>query len=384
MAALLSVAIAVAPSFHAPALADEFVYLMGAQRFAETGSLNAVYYDVVPLLSTPFPFQDVHAPGYVILLGLVMRIVGSGYWTAVALNAAAFTLSTLLIWDSLRRLGRPRAARIAAGFFVLLPTSAIFSSWVMAEVTLGAAVLLALWIGIRFGKVLAGAILCGIALGVALLIRESAGFVVPALFGLFLRSRRELVAFALTATAFVAMVNIPLSEKRGPGGANLDKPLTGQAIGADAVFAAQAGDLSRAVELSLARAGANLHTIALGQLSSGERWILGLFSVVFVWGLLGAGRLPRDQLGLAVGLWLGFLALLAVLFLLFIVGAWSGYRYLLIMVPPLLLLTPEPSGARRLELTACLILGIAGFVANVKAVTAVLSSVSSETGVRSR
>ena len=340
--ALLVAAIAIVPARHAPANADEFVYLVGAQRYATTGSLDAVYYDLGPLLTTPFPFQDVHAPGYIMMLGLLMRLIGPGYWTAIVMNIFWLVLSSWLIWDTLRALGCRKLAPLSAACFLFVPTNAVYSAWVMSEVTLCAAVLVPFWIAARFGHRVSGALICGASLGLAILMRESAVFVAPALIGLLCRSRKSVVAFALGTALFVGLVFIPLSKNRGPGGANLSKPMAGQAVGAAAILATRSGDLLAAAKLSLARARRNAAQLASAGTFWPERLILGLYLTFFLWGLSGARRLNPQRRGLAIGLGLGFVGMIAVLFFFFIVGGWSGYRYLMVMTPPLLLALPEP------------------------------------------
>src|SRR6188508_2397310 len=88
-----------------PALVDEYVYLSGARHFALTGSLDARFYDVRAILARGHPHQDVHSPGYVILLGALTALVRGGYGTAVGLNAAAFVASALLVFVLARTLG---------------------------------------------------------------------------------------------------------------------------------------------------------------------------------------------------------------------------------------------------------------------------------------
>src|ERR1700682_2264579 len=99
-----------------PALADEFIYLASARHFAETGSLDARYYDGDAIVRRGHPHQDVHTPGYVLVLGVVMRLLGGRWGAALALNAIAYVASALFVHHLARALGLgDTAARVEIG-----------------------------------------------------------------------------------------------------------------------------------------------------------------------------------------------------------------------------------------------------------------------------
>jgi len=60
---------------HGVALSDEYVYVVGARYFADTGSLNARFYGTAPILAQGHPHQDMHPPGYALVLGSLMRLM---------------------------------------------------------------------------------------------------------------------------------------------------------------------------------------------------------------------------------------------------------------------------------------------------------------------
>ena len=336
--------VAVTPAYHGPGLADEFVYLLGAQRFAEDSSLNAIFYDAVAIIDKGFPHQDVHSPGYVMALGLFMRIMGPGYWSAVALNGLAFCLSAWLIWDITRQLGSKPTGLRAAACFAVLPTSAIFSSWVMAEVLLGATLLLAAWIAVRWGHRPSGGLMCGVAFGVAVLVRESALFGLPVIISLVSRSKRSLAAFLLSTVVFLGLVYAPLNRGRAPGGANFWAPGGGGVFGFEAAEAAARGHIGEAMRLALARASAN-GTAFVSANGDSDKAILILYSLIVAYVWSGLSRLTPRRQKLLVPLSIGLGTIVVVLFTFYVAGQWSGYRYLMLFLPLFLALLPEDCGS---------------------------------------
>lgn len=349
---------AVVPAYHGPGLSDEFVYMLGARRFAETGSLDAILYDSISIIKKGFPHQDVHSPGYVIVLGLFMRMVGSGYWSAVALNGLAYALSALLVWDMTRHWGSSRTAVVSAACFMFLPGPQIFASWVMAEVVLGVCLLLALWVAARWGDRAAGGFVCGVVFGIAILVRESALFGLPAVVALLSRSRRSVAGFAVGAALFLGLVYAPLSHARAPGGANFWAPGGGGVFGFQAVQAASAGRPMEALRLAFARASINGSELWTASMDS-DKAVLALYLLIPLWCFSGFSKLEPIRRRLLVGLSLGLLAMVTVLFFFYVVTQWSGYRYLMVLLPPFFTLLPETGKERRISHARA---GVAAFI----------------------
>ena len=320
---------------HGPALADEFIYLAGAKHLARSLSLDARFYDAEAILRQGHPHHDVHAPGYVILLGALMAVVRGTYWTAVALNVAAYVASALLVRGLALALGRsPRAAWASGALYLVLPAFLPYVFWAMAEVVLGALFLFTLWIGATRGDRKWGAALAGLLFGLTFLVRESALFGLPAVLGL-LAGRGRVRVFLAAALAFLVLVYAPLCRGRAQGGANFWAPASGRVFGYEAVQAAAAGRLSSAATLALGRASRNLAELFSPATAPVEKGILGLYGLMAL-GAAVARRGARPGRLMLGGLWLGLGAMLAVLFGVYVVGQWSGFRYLMFLMPALL------------------------------------------------
>jgi hypothetical protein len=321
---------------HGPALTDEYVYLAGARHFAQTGRLDARFYDADAILQKGYPHQDVHTPGYVILLGAVSSVFGSGYATAVALNAAAYLASTLLVRGLSRALGfGPRGAWAAGALYLVLPAQLSYVFWAMAELPLGVLVLLTLYLAARFGRTVPGAVASAAAAAATLLVRESIVFVLPAVFVLLSGARRRL-AFAAAAGVLVLAVYVPLGRDRAPGGANFWAPTGGEAFGFEAVQAAAQGRLARTAERLLHRTAQNAREVVAPETTWTERGFLASF--VALVGLAAAGwpTYDRRQRQYVAALLLAWLALVAVLFGVYVVVRWSGFRYMMFLMPAFL------------------------------------------------
>ena len=310
---------------HGPALADEFIYMAGARHFASTGSLDARYYDAAAILRQGHPHHDVHTPGYVLLLGAVNRMFPSGYTTAVALNVVCYLLAVWLVYSLGIALGAddPTAA-LGALLMALLPGAAAYVFWVMAESVLTVLVLAAATVAARNGRA-ASAAISGAVLGAALLVRESAVFALPAVIAL-LRGRLRAwcgVAFLLVAV----FVYAPLSRHRAPGGANFWAPTGGRAFGYEAVAAGRKGRISEALAAVAARAASNARELVAPGTTWTERGILASYLAVAL--LTAAGlRQRRDRTRrYAIAVLAGFAAVVALLFGVYVLVQWSGFRY---------------------------------------------------------
>jgi hypothetical protein len=345
---------------HGPALADEFVYLAGAEHFARTLSLDARFYDAEAILRIGHPHQDVHAPGYVILLGTLMAAVRGAYWTAVSLNVVAFVASALLVRGLAGALGAsPSAAWAAGALYLVLPAFLPYVFWAMAEVVLGALFLAALFAAAVRGESRGGAVLSGLLFGLAFLVRESALFGLPALFALLL-GRGRVKAFVAAVLLFLVLVYAPLSRHRAPGGANFWAPTSGRVFGFETVQAARGGRLGAAALLIVERASRNLGELLSPATAPVEKGILATYALMVLGasaGWRGSGPLARRMLA---GLWVGLALMVAVLFGVYVIAQWSGFRYLMFLMPALLPSLVVPLGGsgpifRRAALPALLL-----------------------------
>jgi hypothetical protein len=345
-----------------PALADEYVYLSGARHFARTGSLDARFYDARAILARGHPHHDVHGPGYVILLGALTALVRGGYGTAVGLNAAAFVAGALLVSVLARALGLDgRAAWLAGALYLVLPGFLPFVFWAMPEVLLGTLFLGALVLAVRGGERTWAAVASGLMLGFGLLVRESLVFGLPAILA-GLRDGRRRAAFLATVVLFVACVHVPLSRQRAPGGVNFwSTPADVKRPGGFAPWhAARDGEVGRALAGTWRRVVSNVSGPSAPNPT--EKGILALFLGLALVALARGRSGPPLADRLATALALGWLALLLCMLVLFVLGRWSGFRYLMFLMPALLPWTARPRpGPRpaRWILPAALALGCA-------------------------
>jgi 4-amino-4-deoxy-L-arabinose transferase-like glycosyltransferase len=318
-----------------PALADEFIYLAGARHVARTGSLQARYYDASAILSRGYPHQDVHAPGYVLLLGAFDRVAGATNAAAIALNVLAYVAAALLAYALATALGvEPARARIAALLALLLPGALPYVFWAMAETVLGALVLLALVLAARGEDRPWTAAAAGLVLGLAFLVRESALFALPAVIALLGRRARRaaLVAFVAVALAVYA----PLSRERAPGGANFWVPSGGSAFGFEAVQAARGGRVAASIALVGRRVAANAAELVGPSTTWTERGILASYLALPLLALARWPAHPPRSRRYLLGLLVGFVAVVALLFGVYVVVQWSGYRYAMFLMPAFL------------------------------------------------
>ena len=329
-----------------PALADEFVYLGGARHFARTGSFDARYYDADAILRRGYPHQDVHAPGYVIILGAFELVAGAGNAAAVALNVAAYLAAALLAYALARALEvDPGRARTVGLLMLLLPGVLPYVYWAMPETVLVAIVLAALVLAAGGEDRPWRALAAGAVLGLGFLVRESTLFALPALMGL-LRGRARRAALA-SFVVLLLLVYAPLSRHRAPGGANFWAPSSGRAFGFEAVQAARGGRVAAAAALVGRRVRMNAAELVGPSTTWTERGILATFAALPILALARwPAHSPRARRYL-IGLLVGCGALVALLFGVYVVAQWSGLRYALFLMPGFLpLVLPEGRRAR--------------------------------------
>ena len=327
-----------------PALADEFIYLAGARHFADTGRLDARYYDADAILARGHPHHDVHAPGYVLILGAFDLVAGRTNAAAVTLNAIAYAAAALLAYALARALDlEPRRARIAALLALLLPGALPYVFWAMAETVLGALVLAALALAARGEDRPGWAAAAGLALGLAFLVRESALLALPAMLALQRGRARRITLGAFLAV--VLLVYAPLSRDRAPGGANFWVPSGGRAFGFEAVQAAGGGRVGAFVGLVGRRIARNAAELTGPKTTWTERGILAIYLALPLLALARWRAHPPRVRRYLAGLLVGFAALVALLFGVYVVAEWSGYRYAMFLMAGFLPLV-VPAGRR--------------------------------------
>jgi 4-amino-4-deoxy-L-arabinose transferase-like glycosyltransferase len=295
-----------------------------------------------------------HAPGYVILLAAAMRVFGHGRSAAVALNALFYLGGALLARVLALRLGAGRWTALAAGVLLLfLPVYLPYVFWVLPEVVVGVLALASL--AAIAGAGTAAAIVAGLLLGAGFLVRESLLFVVPAAVLLSRSLRRALLMLGVFC-AFTLLVYVPLSEKRGEGGTNFWRTTRdGNAIAFDVLHEAGLGRLTRAARIARTRAVQTIELLAGPNVTSAERGILALYAGIAVLPILHLRRRSPAQKRLFAGLALGMTALLTVMLAFFDVPPWSAPRYLMLLVPPLLVFVARADAERPTQFGAAIV-----------------------------
>lgn len=320
---------------HGPALADEHIYLTGARYLAETGSLDARYYDYDAILKQGHPHQDAHSPGYLLLLGVAMVVLRKGYWTAVALNVLAYVAGALLLRSLSLSLGQSqRQAWLAAALYLVLPALLPYVFWVMPSMVLAVLFLGALTCAARFGHRALGAFLAGIALGAAFLVRETAIFGLPAVLALLWR-RGRLLPFWGGLAGFVLVVYLPLNADRAGGAAIWRLPWGAQAAAA-VTKAVRQGDPDRAAAVIGERVRWNLEQLAGDETPWAEKGTLGLYTLLVAAGTLGFRRHSAEMRLFHAGLFAGWFALAAILMATYVIVWWDGFRFLMTFMPAFL------------------------------------------------
>lgn len=326
---------------HGLALSDEYVYVVGARYFADTGSLNARFYSANAILAQGYPHQDMHPPGYALLLGALERLLPFGYWTAVVLNLVAYACGSLAVRSLGRSLGVGEGAANAAGvLFLLLPGLLPYVYWALPE-----ALVAALLVGVAAltarARSVAAAAVAGVAFGAALLVRESILFGLPAVWALA-AERKRWRAFTAGAAVLLLCAYVPLSRHRAEGGTNFWRPTT-----TDSAFAfdALAGGPLRLLGGMQRQLSANV-SVFRRDFSGTEKAILAVYAAAPLLALLrwrSRTAAQRRFLAAAAG---GFLALAAATAVLFSVPPWSGLRYWMLFPPLFLPLLTDGVAAR--------------------------------------
>jgi hypothetical protein len=317
---------------HGPALTDEYVYLASARYFADTGSLDSRFYNYSAILSQGYPHQDMHAPGYTILLGAWSRVFPFGYWAAVALNLAAYLGLVVMVPHLARRLGAPDDIAVAVAT-AALPAYLPYVFWVMPEVLLGPFIVGGLLLNASARR--GAAVGAGIVWCLALLVRESAVFALPAALVLAWRSKRLTIFLATLAVAF-GLVYVPLSKNRGEGGTNFWRQTSeNSAVEFGALRAVTHGDVSSLWGRLEGRVQTNVKVFS-EQFSPTEKGMLALLFALPIVAALGWRRLDRGAREYLLALAAGAFALDFAMLAMFVVPPWSGIRYAMALGPAFL------------------------------------------------
>jgi hypothetical protein len=317
---------------HGPALVDEYMYLAGARYFAERGLLHARFYAWQDLVRLGYPHQDMHAPGYTLLLGAVSWLLSPGYWSAVALNVAAYLATAFLIVSLGRAIGLREAHAAAAGVLaLLLPAFLPYTFWVLFEVPHAALFAAAFVCAVRFGGRPPGAAAAAALYGLCLLVRESALVGLPALVAALWLGR--LRVFFLTLSLFLAGLYVPLSLERSIGFRFWEQPWGAAAAGPSVVEAAVRGDLAGVFAAAAHRAAFNLEQYWSPATTTAERATLAVFAVL---PLLALPHVIGSERRLLTGLFLSWAAFWALLVFVYVAVWWGGLRYIMFLLPPFL------------------------------------------------
>lgn len=338
----VAAALALGLSARLPALADEFVYLAGAERFAEARSLASTYYFTDSIMAIGHPHQDAHSPGFVIVLGTLSRVFGSGYDGAVALNVVALLVSVWLVWSLSYHLGRPRAVRLMAVVTVTIPALLAYTAWVMPEWLVMALSLTTLWLAVRLGTRPSGALLCGLSLGVCVLVRESGIFLIPALIPLIGASRLRLSLFGGSFLVFQLLIFAPLNAGRPPVATTA---VSGSAGNTRAFSAIREGRILAAAEEFVKRTERNLAN--LPQAGYGQQLSLALLLAMPMLSWIAWPELEGRARLTLIGLSAGFVAMVAATLTVSDLVSWNGPRYWTILATAFLALFPAPSSTPR-------------------------------------
>lgn len=338
-----------------PALSDEFVYLAGGLRFADTNSLASTYYFTDTILAIGHPHQDAHSPGYVIALGVVDRILGPGYASAVALNVVSLLISLGLVWSLACCFDRPRGVRLLTTASIALPALLPYSSWVMAEWLVVASSLTAIWVAVRWGMRPFGAVLCGLALGGCILVRESGIFLFPVLVLLIGASRLRLSLFAGSFLAFHFLVWAPLNTTRPPV---TTTTVSGSAGNTEAYRAVREGRILYAANRLATRAERNL--LAVSRAGLEQQLVLFLLLAIPALSWMSWGEIEQRARVTLIGLSAGLVGMVVATVTLTDLVGWNGPRYWTILAPAFFPLLPAPiNRTRRVTLFVAVALSLA-------------------------
>ena len=333
---------------------DEFIYLVGARKLVERGTLQTNFYLAHSILLLGYPHRDVHMPGYVFSLAPFVAALGGTLAAATALNALAF-LASILLGHALARslLGAERPAAVAAGLFALLPPFPAYLRIAYPEwaVTL---VFLAGLAWLFLGRGAAHAAVAGALFAVGALFRESLLLAFP-LYLVRIERRPLLRGFLPAFLATLALVVAPFARGRAVHPNALYPAILETSLRSASPVTALGGALAANVERNLA---------LLAQARPAENpedAALAFLALLAVAAAFGSRHLPPEGRRFASAVFVSLGLLVLATFAFYVVrlrgGVWGGVRAFMPWAPVLLVLaTPLLFRPRRAALTAALVL----------------------------
>ncbi|XXT20608.1 glycosyltransferase family 39 protein [Sorangium sp. So ce429] len=196
---------------------DGHYYDFGARRIAA----GLGYSDDLVVGGQPVWHPWCHYPvGYSGFLGLVYRLFGAGPHVATVANAVTGALLVVVVHRLARYATTPGRARVAALLAALSPGLIVYAALLMTEPLAALGLVTAPWLLARDaarGRLIRGAVLAGVALGLTALVRPQSLLCAPALALLTRRAwrgpggasaawRRGALAAALSAATALAVV----------------------------------------------------------------------------------------------------------------------------------------------------------------------------------
>jgi hypothetical protein len=346
---------------HEVAWPDEYIYLVGARKLVERGSLDTNFYLTHSLLTRGYPHRDVHMPGYVFSLAPFVAWRGPSLSAAAALNLPLFVASVLLVHAIARRLlGDEAQAAAAAALAAIVPPWPGYLFVAYPEIVVGFVFLAGLAWLLRSGGWAHAAVAGGLWAAGALF-RESLLLALP-MYLVRLPRRLALRAFA-PAAGLTLLLLVPLGAHRAVHPNALFPSALEEARRSAEPFATLAGTVRRNIELNLQL------TAAADPRQSPEDAVLLLMAALAILAAAALPSLPaRSRVFGAAAL--ASLAALAVALVLFYVvrergGVWGGVRAAMPWAPLLVVLaTPLAFRLPHRAATLGLLLAVgAGFCA---------------------
>jgi hypothetical protein len=321
-------------ALHEVAWPDEFIYLVGARKLVDRGSLDTNFYLTHSLLVRGYPHRDVHMPGYVLALAPFVGWRGPTLDAAAALNLPLFVASVLLVYAIARRLlAHEGQAFAAAALAAIAPPWPGYLFVAYPEIVVGFVFLAGLAWLLRGGGGLhaAGA---GLLWALGALFRESLLLALP-MYLVRLPRRLVLRAFAPAAVLTLAAM-APLAAHRAVHPNALFPSLIEETRRSPEPLATLAGALRRNVATNLQLAA------AADPLRNPEDTALLVAAVLGVLALAAIPVLPATARRFAVAALVSLAALGVAVVLFYVVrergGVWGGVRAVMPWVPLLIVL----------------------------------------------
>jgi hypothetical protein len=321
-------------ALHEVAWPDEFIYLVGARKLVERGSLDTNFYLTYSLLARGYPHRDVHMPGYVLVLAPFVAWRGPTLAAAAALNLPLFVACVLLVHSIARRLLEDEAqAALAAALAAIAPPWPGYLFVAYPEIVVAFVFLAGLAWLLRGGGAPHAAV-AGALWALGALFRESLLIALP-MYLVRLPRRLALRAFA-PAAALTLLALVPLAAHR--------------AVHPNALFPSLLEDARRSADPAGTLAGAlrrnvalNLHLAAAADpLRNPEDTVLLVTVVLALLAAAALPLLPRRGRTFGIAALVSLAALGAAVLFFYVVrergGVWGGVRAALPWVPLLVVL----------------------------------------------